>query len=249
MAKVLQIAGTIAATLTAGSANILCLRGTANQPAGTAAVAKIRYYAPGTFSNFAMCVTSNNDTATLTVTLKKNAAVSGNESLSIGAGTTGFFEDTSNTDAVTANDDWYVETSIVTAAKTITVTTVSYVFDSTTNTTFKTAVWSPTTPLLSNPTSSATTYFPLGFSVSTTATEANVQTKMNTAGTFKKMYAYIQTNSRSSTTTIGTRVAGASGSIVVSIPTVTTGAFEDTTNTDSLSSGNLCNYYITAGAL
>lgn len=66
-----------------------------------------------TASNYSAYISVNGSSATSTITLRKNGA-DGNQTLSIGSGVTGFFEDTSNTDVFTATDE--INHSIVVGA-------------------------------------------------------------------------------------------------------------------------------------
>lgn len=250
MGKSIQMSGTVGTSnqLTAGSVNYILLIGGINTSIILAS-SKVRYYSGGILTNYALMVTSNNDTSNITVTLKKNAGTSGNQSISITASTTGLFEDTGNTDTVAAGDDWYAETSTVTAAKVVQITFSSIIFDASSNTVSKPGNFTGSAGgLVSNPTASSTTYVRLGPST-LIASEASTQYKVLSSVTGKKLYVYVTTNTRSSTTTVGSRKNTSNGAMSVSIPTVTTGVFEDTSNTDSLVFNDLYNCYLTAGVL
>lgn len=192
----------------------------------------------GIISNL-YCRVSVNDRGASTLTLRKNAG-NGSESVSIGASTTGEFEDTSNTDSVSAGDE--INYSLVTGAggTTFTFALVSAVFSATTN----------TVCVLGNSGgnvdwASGTRYLPLGGHGNPASSEGRTQFKVTTAGTLKNLFVYVSTNARTTTTSIGSRIAAGNGNLVVSITASSTGIFEDTSNTDAVSSGNLCNFYIT----
>lgn len=90
----------------------------------------------------------------------------------------------------------------------------------------------------------STTAFSGMFSGSTSATEANIQAKMRTAGTVKGGQAAVNVAS-SATATMTNRINGANGAIAVSISAGVTGIFEDNTNTATFVVGDLLNWNIT----
>src|SRR5229473_3056509 len=79
-------------------------------------------------------------------------------------------------------------------------------------------------------------------------TEANAQYKVNDTLTAKNLLAQVATNAVTAATTLSTRKNGATGNLTVSITALTTGAFEDTTNSDSLVVGDQFNYTFTLGS-
>ena len=82
-----------------------------------------------------------------------------------------------------------------------------------------------------------------------TSSEAGKQVPSPAAGVFSKLRVYIQTNTRSTTSTFRTRKAGANGNQSVSIASSTTGEFEDNSNSDTVAEGDLFNFEmnLTAG--
>ena len=82
--------------------------------------------------------------------------------------------------------------------------------------------------------------------VSGNATEANAQSPWGIAGTFSRLSVTITTNDRS-TSTVTMRIDGADGNLTVTIPASTTGTFEDTSNTDVISGGELVNTFLALG--
>lgn len=78
--------------------------------------------------------------------------------------------------------------------------------------------------------------------VSTSATEANVQTAVRTAGVMSKLRVSVSSNTLNAASTFSSRIGGAAGSMSISITASTTGDFVDSSNSDTLTAGNLYNY-------
>lgn len=76
-----------------------------------------------------------------------------------------------------------------------------------------------------------------------TTTEANAQSLMRTSGSLQNLWVVVTTASTSNATVIS-RIGGVNGTLTVSIPLNTTGIFEDTTHSDSFSSGSLVNWQV-----
>lgn len=209
---------------------------------------KIRFYAPGIFTNFSTNIVTNTDTSNQTITLIKNSATAGNEAISITSLTTGNFTDAVNNDAVTAGDDWYATNSTITSTKVIALSFLSVMFTPTTSTISKLYNGTPG-GLITNPTASTTSYYSLatqGTTVLSTTELAQFKIKMP-AGTLQNFFVKVVTNTRSSSTTMGTRLNGGTGAQSVSIVSNSTGTFADTINTDTVSANDLFNGYLTAG--
>lgn len=78
------------------------------------------------------------------------------------------------------------------------------------------------------------------------STEAKTQLKTRSAGVFTRAGVQIVTNSKTSSCTMGLRVNGANVNNAASITSTTTGYFRDTTNSDTIADGDLCNFRITS---
>jgi hypothetical protein len=74
-----------------------------------------------------------------------------------------------------------------------------------------------------------------------TTTEGNMQFTVRTAATLQNLQIQVSSNSRTNATTFTNRIGASDGTCTVSPGSGATGLFEDTTHTDSLSSGNLLN--------
>jgi len=190
-----------------------------------------------TMSRLAAYISSNSGT-TCTIRTRKNGA-NGAQSLSVGSGSTGYFEQSplSTTDSV-AVGDLICLSGANTGASNLTIVfmavqeqdafagnfhMIASGSDSATSNTFNT----PEGSLLSSATESVTT-----------------QTKVR-GGPFlaKNMFVRVTIAGGAGTNTVTSRKNGANGNLTVSMST-NTGIFEDTTHSDSYSNGDLIDYNI-----
>lgn len=81
----------------------------------------------------------------------------------------------------------------------------------------------------------------------TDANKANVQVPMHSAGTLTRFWVRIATNDRGASTSF-LQVNGTNSALTVSIPSSSTGEFEDATNTVTIAAGDLLSYRITTGS-
>lgn len=197
--------------------------------------AQIPFRSAGTISLLGIRVSANTLTGTSTLTLRKNTA-NGNQTVSIGAGLTGYFEDTVNTDTVVAGDLINYQLAAGTGTSII-FRSIGTIFSATTGTVlhYRAGGGHNFTGV------SATTYSVIAGGLSFQTTEANTQTTARSSFTLRNMAVYVTANARSSATTVQSRKNGANGALVITIPLATTGLFEDTTHSDSLVSGDLFN--------
>lgn len=195
----------------------------------------------GVLSNLYINILTN-DRAASTFRTRKGTA-NANLVVSITGSTTGKFEDTSNTDTVAAGDNWHA--SIVTGAggTVFTYNVNSVLFAATTNTVHKIGCGFTDISL-----ASTTEFSPFyGRSVTPQAADSNVGMTMRTAGTLAKLGAQVGVNSRTTTSTFRSRVNNGFGAQTISIAGGTTGNVEDTTNSDTIASGDLINWSMTTG--
>jgi hypothetical protein len=175
-----------------------------------------------------------------TVQSFKAGTTAGNVVASITTATTGFFEDTSHTDTVTAGDAWQWRW-ITGTGGTTEAGTLAFDFVATTNTAARHTVTG-----LSFSTASSTAFFFLaGTNLTSEATEANVQIKVESAGTLGNLGVLIRTNARTTATTFTSRVNTAAGAMSVSYGSGATGYVEDLSHSDTVSAGALVNYAMT----
>lgn len=112
------------------------------------------------------------------------------------------------------------------------------------------AIILPTTDLISanNISAGATDYAMAGCTnLALQSTEANANMTWRTAGTFSNLDIKVFSNTVTAASTLNFRKNTANGNETVSIPASTSGEFRDSTNTDSVVSGDIVDYKITAG--
>lgn len=244
MAKVLQASGGLYANSASTDylwvGNTLCA-----SPFAAEAQTQITYRSAGTSSNlFANVFSNSGDTAT-TIRVRVNGS-NGNQVLSIGAAATGEFEDTSNTDTISDGDEVNLQ-AVIGGTSVPQMRILATLFAASSNTVIRHAA----AENFSFSTASTTFYRELGGRGSgsnQTTTEALAQSDFNSAGTLRDGFAYVNSNGRSTNGTLGSRINGANGNISFSITGSTTGIFEDTSNTDSISVNDDVNYYFTTGS-
>ncbi len=179
----------------------------------------------GTLSKFGVQLWLNTYDEDATFTLQK-AGIDVNQTFSVTSSTTGFFEDPSNTDAVVADDKFRLEADG-------TVATVGDMEG------FPKIVYEPTSGqdciskgIVSFGNTVGDRFAHLFASWNTT--ESVVQTRLTFPSTFRNLFANVYLNTRTTTTDYKTHINGGDGNLIVSVATVTTGEFEDTSNTDDL---------------
>lgn len=211
----------------------------------TESVMQVTMRAAGVFSNLLIKILTNNRTGASTLRLRK-AAANANSVCSITAATTGTFEDTVNTDTVTAGDKWNYQLVVGAGGTTFTHGALSQLFAATTNTYW----YQANNGGFAQTDASATenqTLAALQPGLVGGPTEANTQYKVKTTCTHKHLMASISANARTATTTVRSRKNTANGAMLVSIGSTATGVIEDTVNTDSLVSGDLVSLQVITG--
>lgn len=208
------------------------------------------------FSSFYIRITANNVASISTGFKLRIAGTNGTLIIAAPNSTTGEFQDVTHSDPVRINSSGtlinYSYTSGGGQAGSRTYSYLSLIEDVRYGD--NTIGYAPVTVRLSaglplTDSGSGTTYYnSLSSSLTANTTEANAQTKIRTNGTLRNLFVYVSANSKAVTNTIGIRKNTANGNLVVSIGSTATGIFEDTTNTDTITSGDLLNYYITFGA-
>lgn len=210
----------------------------------TEANQKLRYRTAGTFSGFFVSVFDNTLTAASTITLRKNGA-NANETVSVGSGASGQFQDTTHTDAVAAGDDWAVNVVAGATGTRMRVQLMSVLFTATTTTNSLTKLAAGTSQAFT--TSNATNYLGLCEQFRIDTTEVNHQFKFKTAGTLKNSSCIVSANARATATTFNVRNNTANTGITISVTASTTGLFEDTTHTAAVAVNDLVNYALVFG--
>lgn len=195
---------------------------------------------PGAYSSLSVRLTANGASSDTTIRFRKNAG-NGNELLAIGAGATGEFTDTSNSDVVAAGDDVSTQWSTGATAA-ITASIMSIIFtpqDFSELAVMQVAAWDYT--LTSNNVSRFSA--PMG-DIAASATESTKRVPYRVGAQIKNLTVHVSVNSRTTNTTVRTRVNGANGNMSFTIGAGATGDFEDNTNIDNIDNGDdLCQEY------
>lgn len=242
MATTRNVTYSSAATFVLNITRYVLIGGGLNTGFTTETDAQMTYRSAGTLANLYVCVTTNTLTASTTVRTRKSA-VNGNQSISIGSGATGIFEDTVNSDSVAAADK--LNYQIVTGATgtSLLISQFATTFLATTNTVKKHVVGANNSSISS---ASTTSFWGISGTALTT-TEANVQYRSRVTGTLTNLQIQIPSNARTTTTTFGSRKNTANGNLTISVGSTATGIFEDTTHSDSVVPTDLINLFITTG--
>lgn len=198
----------------------------------------------GTLRNLEVYVRDNARTTTTTVRTRINGS-NGTQVITIGAGQTGLFEDTTHTDAIAIGDnaDYVTETGTGTETLTIEHFAVDYV---------NTAGFG----FLSTGRGGAltqnvdlTNYTHIGGNLPNAqeTTEANRQAKCQFAATFSEMTINVTANTVDADSFLRFRKGAGDGNQVITVASNTTGVISDSTNVDVCSVADLINYQLITG--
>lgn len=181
--------------------------------------------------------------------IRKNAANT-SVSWSITASTTGWFEDNVNTASFVAGDFVNLLQRQNLGTGSFTVEQYAYEIDSGTGNYPRT--WYQATSDALTPSFLASTTYVWGlcgnFRVLDTSAGTRQQLRCRVTGTFSRLQIYVSANTATGSTTMRFRKNGANGNQVVTVPSSTTGHFEDTTNTDTVADGDLVNINLVTAA-
>lgn len=184
---------------------------------------------------------TNGSTVRSRVNIQGGGNQNGAQSVSIPASTTGTFQDTANSDSLSDGDLFASQIVTPNAGTSITITIISYILQTASN----------NSPIIGcNPVksiSSGATYFqPIAGERGDA--EARTQYTFRVAATLSNFRIVVGANTFTTNgSTARVRIGGQNGNQVISIPAGTTGALEDTTNTDAIAVGQLVNYTLVAG--
>lgn len=197
----------------------------------------------GAYSLMTCYIPTNTLSVTLTVNSRVNSAA-GNQTIPITTASTGVFQDLTHSDSPTAGQTIGYQYAAPAGSGSASLQNCSMQFAATTNSSMRYGSIAGSYTL-----TSTTTFPPIGVAQlgDNATTEAFYQTKFKVAGTLKNGHAQVSANGRSSTTTIVSRIGGSNGNLSISITATSTGSFEDTSNSDALSSGSLVNWAVTVG--
>ena len=195
-----------------------------------------KFKTTGIISNISCRVQSSTTTGTTTVFLRLNAG-NGNGTFTIGIATTGEFVDTTNTDSIAVDD--LVDYSISGGTTgSLNIRNFACVWDS------NCAAYQTLTNYSLG--TGVTAYAGFG-GASITTTEADAQFQTRSYAIWSNLGAYCSVNSSTTNVTVKSRINGADGNQLVTITALTTGYFEDTSNTDNITYNQQINH-VFAGA-
>ena len=204
----------------------------------TEANRQVRWRHASTLSRLGIRVYANGTSGAGTFRTRINGA-NGSQSVSVTGSTTGYFEDTTNSDSI-ASGDLVCYQFVGGSGSSYCGSTMSTVVNAASSGTISRIGVKPTAGFN---TDSATRYLPLVGTGTPASSETDYKLNINVAGTIKNLFVYISANSRASTaTTIKTRKNGADGNLAVSVGASATGIFEDTSNSDTIAAGDDCNF-------
>jgi len=212
---------------------------------GAATTTTNEFSALGTFRKFGVNIVTNTRSSSSTGTLAINS-IAGNESFSIPASTSGFFQDTTNSDTTTLTDDT-VGGAIVMTAGTGSMNigtggTVEFYSSDTNKFMMITASSGGATVGFG-----VTRYISYCGNMSSSGTESARAIKTNLAFTAANLQIYIRVNTVNGSSTYDFRKNSSNGNMSISIPATTTGYFKDTSNTDSVATTDVINMRLVGG--
>ena len=192
-----------------------------------------------TYSNTRVFIRSNGLDAASVWRFRVDAG-NGNQSISIGSLATGAFEDTTNSDVVSAGSE--IDYNLDTTASTVSniAPTLTQVRHTSTGREMAAGVCRPAA-------STADNYFVAEADMGTTTTESDTQTAARAAFTAKNLMVNVTAHAAGAASDIFLRVDTANSALTVNVPASTTGIIEDTTNQVTVAIAALYNYFLDKG--
>lgn len=225
----LHVSNTSFASGTSGGFMPLSGGGGGSGTSFTEAHNQIKSRAAYTLKSAYVVTQSNTRNGTGTVVSRING-VNGNVSVSITASTTGEFSDTTHTDSIASTNLINWSCTFAGSSGSTRYDEIVCVLEETTGTPVLVSSFTNNNTTFGN----GTFFTPVGGALTVfTGTEANARYTFRTASVLSNLYVYVRT-AAVGTTTVSSRINGAGGTQTVT-PALLTGAFEDTTHTDSIS--------------
>lgn len=213
----------------------------------TEALGQMYFYSNGTLKNLGITITTN--TYTLTFTSRING---GAGAQSISQTGTGHFSDSSNMDSVTSGQNVYIKAVTSDGSHTVTIAGGEVEFKASTGSgnPFCFSSSSYTVPVeYQSGAGSLSAFAPLyGGAQNTTPSPTETKladTKLRVSGTLQRYQTYVLVNTRTVACSVTSRKSTTDQNQSVSIPnTGATGYFEDSSNTDTVSGGDIWKYHL-----
>lgn len=214
-------------------------------PKSTEVYAQIAYRTNGVLSYLHVKIPENNLTDGDTVIRTRKNSGNGNQNITISAGVTGEFIDTTNTDIIigSAADKWNYSVAVGPASELdsiadIVISVISILFTATTNTVTRYAAVQ-----FADLSDGATTFYAIaGYEDAANDTEAKSKFNLNAAADYTNIYAYLSTHPGGSGMATVLRKDGADTSISLSISG--TGTFEYTGTAVNFAANTNINYSV-----
>jgi hypothetical protein len=242
--KLIGYVAVATAITTSASTTVYIPPGGATDTTATEANAQWKTRTAGTWRNIQINVRTNNRSDATTFKSRVNGA-NGNQSASITASTTGWFEDTSNTDTVADGDLLCYELATGGGTGSLSHWLTYSELDNSAGAFALITADAAGTAIGIN----LTNY--VGFSGVTnrlSTTESRVYVNSAIGFTAAKLRCYVSANTHANAATLKSRINTANGAQSVSITASTTGWFEDASNSDSVVAGDLLAAQIVTGA-
>lgn len=214
-------------------------------PAGSDAVTQVNVRDAGVFSNLYARVLTNTASVTSTITFRDSGADT-SLTVSYTSDQTGIKEDTTNTATLTATDEACWEVTVPSEAGTNTMTIGALACEFTPTTTTDCVTFFQDLGGAAATASTSSFWFPVGHGFVDGGAESG-GTSYTVTGSFVAQYlgANVSSNTRTTDTTIRTRVNQNNGNQLITYSSGQTGRKEDASNTDSLVSGDDYGYVCT----
>lgn len=191
----------------------------------------------GTFSKMA-CQVVTNDRGASTARFRVNAA-DGNQTFSVGASATGWFEDTTNSDTISDGDSASYQMVTGAGGTTFCISQWRVLYAPSSGTIVVYQAFASETL-----TSTGVVVYPLmaGYAGIGEGTVARVSWSPEVAGMLRRLSVYVTSNTRSETLTWQSCLNGAAGNLAASLPAGTSGTYSDLSNSDSVGASDLLSY-------
>ena len=230
MVKILHVAGGTLQTGGFSHTGFQPVVGSLTQEAISEAAMAVTMRFGATVSLLWIRIPTNTASSTDTLTFRKNAA-NGNETISIAAGTTGTFQDTTHTDSVSPGDaiDYALSGSGITEGS------IAAIYHSRSG---QSGACHGAYNVIGNFGTTPIYTWLDGQLYTGTCAESQARWPIRFAMNWSNLATYIYSSSTTSANTITSRKNGANGNQTISIGAGATGEFEDTTHSDSVASGD-----------
>lgn len=199
----------------------------------------------GTFSHLGVRVSTSATVGNVTVRFRKNLA-NGNQLVTLLPGTSGYWQDNTNTDTVVSGDTITISIAMNAASdgKNLCLVGTSLEFTTTNG-----AMEYPAQTAGHNIAAGSDQFSPIQGALGFDASEVNdYQVLSQVTGTLSNMHTYVNANTSNVVSTIRMRKNAGNLTQVLTIPAGQTGYFEDTTHTDAVLTTDKLDYELSAPA-